>query len=56
MGLAEYKFIFFWEWVHRLIGRLIGVAFALPLAWFALTAWIVPLWAWWIDRHHEVAA
>jgi membrane-bound metal-dependent hydrolase YbcI (DUF457 family) len=26
------------------------------LAWFALTAWIVPLWAWWIDRHHQVAA
>ncbi|MEO5808999.1 MAG: COX15/CtaA family protein, partial [Sphingomicrobium sp.] len=21
MGLAEYKFIFFWEWVHRLLGR-----------------------------------
>ena len=27
MGLAQYKFIFFWEWVHRLIGRLIGLAF-----------------------------
>ena len=36
MGLAEYKFIFFWEWVHRLLGRLIGLAFALPLAWFAI--------------------
>jgi len=36
MDLAQYKFIFFWEWMHRLIGRLIGVAFALPLAWFAL--------------------
>ncbi len=36
MGLAEYKFIFFWEWVHRLLGRLVGLAFALPLAWFAL--------------------
>ena len=35
MGLAEFKFIFFWEWVHRLIGRLIGVAFALPMLWFA---------------------
>jgi cytochrome c oxidase assembly protein subunit 15 len=35
MDLAQYKFIFFWEWVHRLIGRLIGLAFALPLAWFA---------------------
>jgi cytochrome c oxidase assembly protein subunit 15 len=36
MGLAQYKFIFFWEWIHRLIGRLIGLAFALPLAWFAV--------------------
>jgi cytochrome c oxidase assembly protein subunit 15 len=35
MGLAQFKFIFFWEWVHRLIGRLIGLAFALPLLWFA---------------------
>lgn len=34
MTLAEFKFIYFWEWVHRLIGRLIGLAFALPLAWF----------------------
>jgi cytochrome c oxidase assembly protein subunit 15 len=36
MTLAEFKFIFFWEWVHRLLGRLIGIAFALPLAWFAV--------------------
>src|SRR3954471_23625117 len=35
MTLGQFKFIFFWEWVHRLIGRLIGVAFALPLIWFA---------------------
>ena len=35
MSLSEFQFIFFWEWVHRLLGRLIGVAFALPLAWFA---------------------
>jgi len=34
MTLADYKFIFFWEWFHRFWGRLIGVAFALPLAWF----------------------
>jgi len=36
MTLSQFKFIFFWEWLHRLIGRLIGVAFALPLLWFAL--------------------
>lgn len=34
MTLEEYKFIYFWEWFHRLIGRVIGLAFALPLAWF----------------------
>ena len=35
MTLADFKFIYFWEWVHRLLGRMIGVAFALPLLWFA---------------------
>ena len=34
MTLAEFKFIYFWEWVHRLLGRVIGLAFALPLAWY----------------------
>ncbi|WP_193368620.1 COX15/CtaA family protein [Pelagibius marinus] len=34
MGLAEFKTIFWWEYIHRLWGRLIGVVFALPLAWF----------------------
>ena len=36
MSLAEFKGIYFWEYVHRLLGRLIGVAFALPLALFWL--------------------
>jgi cytochrome c oxidase assembly protein subunit 15 len=35
MSLAQFKDIFFWEYVHRLLGRLIGLAFALPLLWFA---------------------
>jgi len=34
MTLADYKGIYFWEWLHRLLGRVIGLAFALPLAWF----------------------
>nr|KIS32872.1 heme A synthase [Novosphingobium sp. P6W] len=34
MTLAQYKFIYFWEWLHRLLGRVIGLAFAVPLAWF----------------------
>ena len=35
MSLGQFKEIFFWEYVHRLLGRLIGLAFALPLLWFA---------------------
>ena len=35
MTLKDFKQIYFWEWIHRLLGRLIGLAFALPLAWFA---------------------
>jgi cytochrome c oxidase assembly protein subunit 15 len=36
MTLAGFKAIFFWEYVHRLLGRVIGLAFALPLLWFWL--------------------
>jgi heme a synthase len=36
MSLADFKFIYFWEWFHRLLGRVIGLAFAVPFAWFAL--------------------
>jgi cytochrome c oxidase assembly protein subunit 15 len=36
MDLAAFKTIYFWEWLHRLLGRVIGLAFALPLAWFAI--------------------
>lgn len=34
MELADFQRIFFWEWLHRLWGRIIGLAYALPLAWF----------------------
>lgn len=34
MTLADFKVIFFWEWFHRLLARLVGVAYALPLIWF----------------------
>jgi cytochrome c oxidase assembly protein subunit 15 len=36
MDLAAFKQIYFWEWLHRLLGRVIGLAFAVPLAWFAI--------------------
>ena len=34
MGLDEFKSIYYWEYLHRLLGRLIGVAFAVPFIWF----------------------
>jgi heme a synthase len=34
MTLAGFKTIYFWEYAHRLLGRVIGLAFAVPLAWF----------------------
>lgn len=34
MSLADFKFIYFWEWAHRLLGRIVGFAFAIPLAFF----------------------
>jgi cytochrome c oxidase assembly protein subunit 15 len=36
MSLSEFKTIFLWEYVHRLWARLLGVALALPLLWFAV--------------------
>ncbi|MGC6485940.1 MAG: COX15/CtaA family protein [Candidatus Puniceispirillales bacterium] len=36
MGVTEFKTIFFWEYVHRVLGRMIGLAYALPLFYFAL--------------------
>ncbi len=36
MTLAAFKQIYFWEFFHRLLGRFIGLAFALPLIWFAV--------------------
>jgi len=34
MSLAEFKFIFWWEWAHRFLGRFIGLVFAVPLVGF----------------------
>ena len=36
MTLADFKFIYFWEWIHRLLGRVIGLALALPFLLLAL--------------------
>jgi len=34
MTMSEFKIIFWWEWVHRFLGRLIGLCFLLPLIYF----------------------
>jgi heme a synthase len=34
MSLSEFKSIFWWEWSHRLLGRVIGIAYLLPFLWF----------------------
>jgi cytochrome c oxidase assembly protein subunit 15 len=50
MSLLDFKTIYLWEWAHRLVGRLIGIAFVLPLLWFLWQGSIPPgrragLWA-----------
>lgn len=37
MTLEAFKGIFWWEWTHRLLGRILGVAFVVPFIWFAWT-------------------
>lgn len=46
MTLDAFKGIYFWEYLHRLIGRLIGLAFALPLLWFAVRRAIPQGYGW----------
>jgi len=46
MTLSEFKTIFWWEWAHRLMGRLIGAAFLLPFLWFLVKGWIGPSLRW----------
>ena len=36
MTMNEFKVIFWWEWIHRFLGRLIGLAFLIPLIYFSL--------------------
>ncbi|GAC1573732.1 MAG: COX15/CtaA family protein [Sphingomicrobium sp.] len=46
MTIGDFQFIYFWEWVHRLIGRVIGIGFALPLLWFAVRRAIPEGYGW----------
>jgi cytochrome c oxidase assembly protein subunit 15 len=40
MSLAEFQFIYWWEWAHRFLGRFIGLAFAIPFIAFAVAGYI----------------
>ena len=46
MTLAGFKGIFWWEYFHRLLGRLIGVVFLVPLLWFVARRDVPPGYAW----------
>ncbi|MGI9407341.1 MAG: COX15/CtaA family protein [Hyphomicrobiaceae bacterium] len=46
MSLAEFKIIFWWEWAHRFLGRIIGVVFLLPFLWFLARGHIPPRLRW----------
>ena len=37
ISLTEFKGIFFWEWLHRVIGRFIGLVFIIPFLYFIIT-------------------
>ena len=43
MTLDEFKIIFWWEWAHRFLGRLIGILFMLPLLYFTIKVGIKKL-------------
>jgi heme a synthase len=42
MTLDAFKTIYWWEWTHRLLGRVIGVAFLLPFLFFLWRGWVAP--------------
>jgi len=46
MSLDEFKTIYWWEWGHRFLGRLIGLAFFVPFVWFMATGRLRGRLAW----------
>jgi len=43
MTMKEFKVIFWWEWTHRFLGRLIGISFLIPLIFFSFKVGFVKL-------------
>ena len=48
MNLEEFKIIFWWEWAHRFLGRLIGLGFLIPLIYFSFRIKISKLFSFYI--------
>jgi cytochrome c oxidase assembly protein subunit 15 len=46
MSLGAFKLIYWWEWTHRFLGRLIGVVFALPFLYFLATGRLASSLTW----------
>jgi cytochrome c oxidase assembly protein subunit 15 len=46
MSLEDFKFIFFWEWLHRLLGRVLGLLFLVPFAVFLVRRQLPRALAW----------
>lgn len=42
MSLSEFQFIYWWEWAHRFLGRIIGVVFFVPMVFFWATGRLTP--------------
>src|SRR5580698_440853 len=42
MSLEAFKAIYWWEWTHRLLGRVIGAAYLLPFLFFLWRGWVAP--------------
>ncbi len=46
MSLEEFKTIYWWEWSHRFLGRLVGVVFLIPFLFFLWRGWVGPGLRW----------
>lgn len=46
MSLSEFKTIFWWEFIHRQVGRIIGLVFILPFAWYLWRGYLRGALAW----------
>jgi len=42
MSLDDFKTIYWWEWTHRMLARVVGAAFLLPFLWFLRQRWVEP--------------